>query len=234
MDNRLQHFFLTQPDLKKGCLKNLATPILTAAMTLGLSPAFADDTEASSPVQIIQPELDRREIKPVQIDHENFEVGAYYGIISIEDFDSSELIGIRAAYHISEDFFFEVTASDGAKGDLTSFEQLSGGSPLFTDEDREYSYYNLSIGWNILPGEVFILDKYAFNSALYIIAGAGSTEFAGDSWFTFTFGAGYRLLLTDWLAWHIDVRDHIFDRDSFGVEETTNNIEFHTGITFFF
>lgn len=230
MDNRLQHLFL----------KRFATPLITAAMALGLSPALADaseanDTEANnSSVQVIQPELDRREIKPVKIDHENFEVGAYYGIISIEDFDSSELIGIRAAYHISEDFFFEVTASDGAKGDQTSFEQLSGGSPLFTDEDREYSYYNLSIGWNIFPGEVFILDKYAFNSAFYIIAGAGSTEFVGDSWFTFSFGAGYRLLLTDWLAWHIDVRDHIFDRDSFGVEETTNNIEFHTGITFFF
>lgn len=230
MDNRLQYFFL----------KKLATPLMAAAMALGLSPALADDSEANdsesnnSSVQVIQPELDRREIKPVKIDHENFEVGAYYGIISIEDFDSSELIGIRAAYHISEDFFFEITASDGAKGDQTSFEQLSGGSPLFTDEDREYSYYNLSIGWNIFPGEVFILDKYAFNSAFYIIAGAGSTEFVGDSWFTFSFGAGYRLLLTDWLAWHIDVRDHIFDRDSFGVEETTNNIEFHTGITFFF
>lgn len=244
MDIRFKHIFLnTEPNNRlvstfKRRIKYLLSSGLAVAMlnTPALWAEQNPDNEREAQrqqIQVIQPDLQRRELKPVRIDKENFEIGAYGGIIGIEDFDSSELAGIRGAYHITEDFFFE--ASYGvAKGDLTSFEQLSGGSPLFSDEDRDYSYYSLALGWNIFPGEVFVLDQYAFNSAFYLIAGVGSTEFVGDSWFTATFGAGYRLLLTDWLAFHVDVRDHIFDRDSFGVDETTNNVEFHTGLTFFF
>ena len=202
--------------------------LLAASVELGS--AQAQEQQA---VQVIEPDLDRREISIDDLDTENFEIGAFYGVISIEDFSSSEVYGARAAYHFTEHFFFEA-AYGQAQGDLTSFEKLSGGSPLLSDEDRDYTYYNLSIGWNILPGEVFIFNDYAFNSSLYLIGGIGSTEFAGDNWFTVNFGAGFRLLLTDAIAWHIDVRDHVFDRDTFGEEETTHNIEFHTGITVFF
>ena len=214
MEYRIKRFLLT------ACL--LSTGIY-------ITPAFAQE----SAVQVIEPDLDRRELTTDAIDTEDFEIGLYYGLISIEDFSSSDVYGIRAAYHISEDFFFE--ANYGAsKGDLTSFEKLSGGSPLLSDADRDYTYYNVSIGWNILPGEIFIWDEYAFNSSLYLIGGIGNTEFAGDEWFTVNFGAGFRLLLTDSIAWHVDVRDHIFDRDTFGDDDTTQNIEWTGGITFFF
>lgn len=193
----------------------------------------ASYSHAEEPVQVISPELDRSPPTVDQIDSENFELGFYYGVISIEDFDSNEVLGLRLAYHVNEDIFLEAEYSQ-ATGDRTSFEQLSGGAPLFSDADRDFTYYGLNIGWNILPGEVFIWDRYAFNSAFYLVAGAGNTDFLGDSWFTFTLGGGYRLLLTDWLAWHIDVRDHMFDRDTFGEKETTNNIEFHSGLTVFF
>ena len=40
--------------------------------------------------------------------------------------------GVRGAWHVTEDFFFE--ASYGvSEGDLTSYEKLSGGAPLFDD-----------------------------------------------------------------------------------------------------
>ena len=214
MENRLKHIFLTGS-------------LILGSMHLSTG-CFAEES-----VQVIEPDLNRRSIKTDAIDSENFEVGLYVGLISIADFSSSEVYGLRAAYHITEDFFFEATYGM-AEGDLTSYEKLSGGSPILSDSDREYSYYNLSLGWNILPGEVFIFDDYAFNSAVYLIGGIGSTEFAGDSWFTVNFGVGFRLLLTDEIAWHIDVRDHLFDRDTFGSEETTNNVEFHTGVTVFF
>ena len=175
----------------------------------------------------------RKKIKTAKIDKENFEIGGFVGIIGIEDFDSSSVYGVRAAYHLTEDFFVEASYGQ-ATGDLTSFEQLSGGSPLFSDEDRDFTYYDLVVGWNIFPGEIFIANRFAFNSSFYLVAGAGSTEFAGDSWFTITAGAGYRLLLTDWVALHLDVRDNIFDRDSFGEDEQTHNLQFNTGFTFFF
>lgn len=77
-------------------------------------------------------------------------------------------------------------------------------------------------------------DGLAFNTALYIIGGAGITKFAGDNRFTTNYGAGYRFLATDWLAVHFDVRDHIFDIDLLGVKKTAHNLEMHGGITVFF
>ena len=48
----------------------------------------------------------------------------------------------------------------------------------------------------------------------------GSTEFGGDKRFTVNLGFGYRLIATDWLALHVDVRDHVFDSDLLGKDET--------------
>ncbi len=194
---------------------------------------LAQDGEEESPAQVVNPEIERREISPAAIDTEDFEIGAYVGLLSIQDFNTELLYGVRAAWHITEDFFLE--ASYGAsEGDQTSFEKLTGGAPLFKDSERDYSFYDLNIGWNIFPGEIFLFGGRAFKSDLYLILGAGSTEFLGDRWFTATAGVGYRLLLNDWLAWRLDVRDHLYDRDTFGDSEITHNVELSTGFTFFF
>lgn len=206
--------------------------LLAAGWLLGLAicnPASAQ----SEAVQVIDADLDRRDVKPRALDTENFEIGAFYGVISIEDFSSTEVSGLRIAYHLSEDFFFEATYG-AAEGDLTSYEKVSGGSPLFSDKDREYTYYDISLGWNFLPGELFIWDTLSFNTQLYTIVGVGGTEFARGDWFTVNLGLGARILLTDWFAWHLDFRDHIFDRDTFLEDETTHNLEFHTGFTAYF
>lgn len=213
-------------------MENRIKRVLLIGSLLAASLPFTS-ASAEEAVQVIEADLDRRKIETHAIDTEDFEVGFFYGIISIEDFSSNEVYGIRAAYHITEDFFFEANYGE-SEGDLTSFEKLSGGSPLLSDSDRDYSYYNMSVGWNVLPGEVFIFDDYVFNSSLYLIGGIGSTSFAGDDWFTVNIGAGFRLLLSDSVAWHIDMRDHIFDRDTFGSDETTHNMEIHTGFTVFF
>ncbi|VAW99810.1 hypothetical protein MNBD_GAMMA19-616, partial [hydrothermal vent metagenome] len=113
------------------------------------------------------------------------------------------------------------------------YESLSGGAPLLSDNDRELTYYNASVGFNLLPGEAFMGKGWAFNTALYVIGGVGNTSFANDDRFTINFGAGYRFLATDWLAIHLDVRNHIFDTELFG-EKTTNNLEFTGGFSIFF
>jgi outer membrane beta-barrel protein len=183
--------------------------------------------------QVIQPEIERRSINRPNIDTEDFEVGPFVGVLSIQDFDSDIVYGLRAAWHVSEDFFFEANYGV-SQGDTTSYEDLSGGAPLFDDADRDYSYYSLNLGWNIFPGESFFYGGRAFQSDLYLIGGAGNTDFLGDTWFTATIGVGYRLLLNDSFALRLDVRDHIFDRDALGQDETTNNIEWSSGVTWFF
>ena len=121
----------------------------------------------------------------------------------------------------------------GAVGDRNQ-SGISGGAQLLTDSQRDFTYYNISLGVNLFPGESFILDRYAFNSALYLIAGVGNTEFADDSHFTINVGAGYRFLLNDWVALHLDFRDYIFDSDLLGTDKTTHNLEATIGVSAFF
>ncbi len=222
MESRTQRIFLGAAALAAGL--NLAP---AAAQT------EADSEQRSVLDRIITPDMERREINEDKIDSEDFEFGVYYGVMSVEDFGSNEVTGIRLAYHVSEDFFLEAAYGETTTSE-TSFELLNGSVQLLTPEEREFNYYNLSIGYNFLPGEVFISENWAFNSTFYLIAGAGNTDFAGEETFTYNVGMGLRFFATDWLALHFDVRDHIMDLDIFGEEKTTHNIEAHVGLTFFF
>ena len=199
----------------------------------GLGNESAPPPSAEGPGQVIDPNVERREIKVPAIDREDFEVGAFVGLMSIEDFGSDVVYGVRVAYHITEGFFLESTVGQTEAG-LTSFEALSGGARLITNSQRTLTYYNLNLGYNILPGEVFLGEGRAYNTNLYLIAGLGSTRFAGDDRFTVNLGAGYRFLLNDAVALHLDFRDHLFDIDLLGEEKTAHNLEAHLGFTVFF
>jgi outer membrane beta-barrel protein len=212
----------------------LSLPGCAATKNLfGFGQEEAPPPSAEPPGQVIDPQVERREIKEPAIDREDFEIGGYVGIMSIEDFGSNVSYGVRLAYHITEGFFVEGTAGQ-SKGGLTSFEVLSGGASLLTDSERTMTYYNLNLGYNILPGEVFLGEGRAYNTNLYLIAGLGSTRFAGDDRFTVNVGAGYRFLLTDAVALRLDFRDHLFDIDILGEEKTAHNLEGHLGVTVFF
>jgi outer membrane beta-barrel protein len=191
----------------------------------------SSDSPAAHPV--IEPQVERRTIHRPKIDTEDFEIGPYVGVLSIEDFGSNVVYGVRAAYHLTEDFFIEGTYGQSEAG-KTSYEVLSGSAELLTDSERDYSYYALSLGWNALPGEVFAGANRAYNSAFYLVAGIGSTTFADDDRFTVNAGFGYRVLPTDWLAVHFDFRDHLYDIDLLGEKKVSQNLEAHLGLSIFF
>ena len=182
---------------------------------------------------IIDPQVERREIRRTRIDTEDFELGAYVGMLSIEDFESNVVYGGRLSYHLTEDFFIEGTYGQSRAG-RTSYENLSGSADLLTDDDRDYSYYALSLGWNALPGEIFLGENRAYNTSFYLVAGLGNTTFAGDDRFTVSGGFGYRILPADWIAVHFDVRDHVYDIDLLGEKKIVNNLEAHLGLSIFF
>lgn len=197
--------------------------------------AQEDDEEEGDSVldQIITPDLERREIDDDILDNEDFEVGLYAGVLSFEDFGSNSAAGIRFAYHVTEDIFLETTVGTSTLGE-SSYERFGGVLGPFSDEQREVLYYNIAFGYNILPGEIFIGSNWAFNSNFYVVAGIGNTDFGDESHFTFTFGGGLRLFLTDWMAMHVDMRDHILTHDILGEEITINNLEANLGLTVFF
>ena len=206
--------------------------VLSVVMVFFAS-GLAWSAEAKDQQQVIQPEVERRTIDIDKIDTEDFEIGAYAGLLSVEDFGANMVIGARAAYHVTEDVFFEAAYGKSDTSE-TSYERLSGGAQLLTADQRELTYYNISIGYNLFLGESFIGKNWAFNTALYVIGGVGNTSFAGDDRFTMNVGAGYRFLVTDWLAVHVDMRDHIFNIDLLGEDKTAHNLETHGGVTVFF
>lgn len=217
MESRIQRIFLST--------------LLSLWFVAPLAWSADRDGGATAVEEVIQPGLQRRDVTVDEIDTEDFEIGLYAGIFSIEDFGSNGVIGARFAYHVSEDFFLEA-AYGMTEADDSTFEEFID-SQFF--RDRDFRYYNLSIGYNFLPGEAFVFDKWAFKNAVYVIAGVGSTEFAEETSYTINFGFGYRMFLTDFIALHLDVRDHMFDLDSSGLgEKTTHNLEFHTSVSVFF
>lgn len=213
--------------------------VLFLGLTLGVGSLTgcargrATVAEDTSQPPVIEPDVARREIEVPKIDTEDFEVGILAGQISVEDFGVNTVMGARFAYHVTEGFFVELTAGK-ADTELTSFERLSGAAQLLTESEREYSYYNVSLGYNIFPGEHFIGKNRAMNTETYVIGGVGKTEFAGDDRFTINFGIGMRVMPLDWLAVHGDIRDHVFDIDLLGQEKTSHNLEATLGVTFFF
>jgi outer membrane beta-barrel protein len=204
----------------------------TTAAAAPVTISSPEDLEAAPP-SVIEPQVERRKVKVPRIRAKDIELGGYYGEISIQDFGSQPVAGARLDYHVSEDLFLEATYGR-AKGGKTSFELLGGRVQLLSDAERRFTYYNLSLGYNFLPGEVFIGRNLAMTSALYVIGGIGNVKFAGEQNFTVNFGAGFRVLPTDWLALHIDVQDLVFKSNDIGVYQLKNNLQATIGATVFF
>ena len=201
------------------------------------SDAEAAEEEAEeqdvTPPRVIEPNVARRKIKTPRIDNENWEVGGGLGFVSIEDFGTNPTTAVQLTYHVTEDFFFRGDLGQSTAG-RTSFETLGGDIELLTGDERRFTYYSLSLGYNFLPGEVFLGRKLAMNSSFYLLGGIGSVKFAGYNRLTLNFGAGFRVLPTDWLAIHLGVQDRVFDSDLLGETKVTNNIETLLSATVFF
>jgi outer membrane beta-barrel protein len=182
--------------------------------------------------QVIEPKVPRRDVRVPKIPSRDFIVGVYAGTYSTESFGANAVFGARLGYHVTEDFMVEAVWGTTQVSDETFRQILPGG--VFPSSEQRLTYYNLSAGVNILPGEVFFGSRYAKPSALYFIAGVGSTKFLEQTKQTINFGLGLRVWAKDWFAVQVDVRDHIFPLDILGERRSTQNLEFTAGATFFF
>ena len=142
---------------------------------------------------------------------------------------------MRLGYHITEDIFVEgvVRPNQGQRRASTGARSCPAAVSS-TPKRQTLKYYNLSVGYNMLPGEVFFGSNTAKATALYLIGGVGSTNFDKQRRQTFNFGLGVRVLLADWFSVQVDMRDHIFSLDLLGKRENTQNLEMTAGLTFYF
>lgn len=206
--------------------------LLTAMLS---APALAQTSAPQQPAneQVIVPEVQRRDVRIPKFPSKDFEVGLLVGTYATQSFGASAVGGLRLGYHLSEDFFVEGVYAQTKVSDKTFEEIFPGAGPL-ADTDKKLSYYNVSAGYNIFPGEIFLGSKTAKASSIYLIGGVGSTKFANQRKQTFNVGFGFRVLFSDRWAVRVDVRDHIFSYDLLGVRQNTQNLELTTGFAYYF
>jgi len=219
-------------------LRSIFLALALSASSVSLHPAMAqsDDEEQTNEddqSNLIEPQIERTEFDESLIDSDDFEIAVYGGYLAISDFETEFVTGIKLGYHVSEDFFVQASYGISEVGE-TSFERLSGGAPLLSDDEREAEYYLVMLGFNLFPGEAFATDSTTFNTVFYLAAGVGTTQFAGDDRFTIAYGVGHRTLFADGFSLDIEMRDLIMEQDIFGTEESTNNLEFTVSVNLFF
>ena len=213
--------------------KNLLLAFSLAACAL---PALAQSTQTAPTTQtsepVVVPQVDRRDVRLPKYPSNDFELGAYTGAYATENFGTSWVYGARIGYHLTEDFFVQGVYAQTKVTDEAFRNILPGG--IFESKTQKLNYYNLSVGYNILPGEVFLFSSRARPSQLYIIGGVGSTKFVDQRKPTYNFGFGFKVFLTDYASLQLDLRDHIFTLDLLGKSQSTQNLELTTGLSFYF
>jgi outer membrane beta-barrel protein len=205
--------------------------LLATALAGSGAAALAADPPTKSD-QVVVPEVDRRDISVPKFPSNDFEIGAFAGTSATQNFGTSAVGGVRLGYHITEDFFVEGVYAQTKVSDASFRQILPGG--VFPNEKEKLSYYNLSIGYNVLPGEVFIGAKRAKPSQLYLIGGVGSTKFDQQRRPTYNVGFGFRVFLIDAVALQLDMRDHIYSIDLLGKRQSTQNLELTGGLAVYF
>lgn len=214
--------------------RNFSLACLLALSSLACLAADAPTpAPAANPNEpVVVPQVDRRDIKLPRFPSNDFELGFFGGAYSMQNFGASAAGGLRLGYHITEDFFVEAALGTTKVKDEAFRRVLPGG--IFPTGTEKLQYANLSLGVNLLPGEVFLGRNRALPSSIYLIGGVGTTRFNGQRQQSFNLGLGTKVYLRDWLALRVDMRDHIFSLDLLGKRESTQNLELTTGLSYFF
>jgi outer membrane beta-barrel protein len=220
-------------------------PILLSALAAlaALAPLAARAADAPAPATngpstakgdepVIVPDVDRRDVRVPKFPSNDIELGLFGGTYTTDNFGTSGVGGARLGYHITEDFFVEGSFGFSRVSDKAFRQVLPGG--IFATGVDTLRYRELSLGWNLLPGEVFLGSRTAKPSAIYVIAGLGTTSFDQQRAQTVNYGMGARVFVKDWFAVRFDVRDHVFVLDLLGRRQVTNNPELTTGLSFLF
>lgn len=205
--------------------------VLLPALVFVSVVAEARELDAKDPDQVIKPEVERRTVTVPRLHARDIEFAPFIGFLDVESFGTSIVYGARIGYHFTEDFFLEATYAESSVSD-SAFRRL--GIPVFEEEQSKLTYYHLSTGINLFPGEIFFGKNRARYSYIYIIGGIGITTFDVLDNVTFNVGFGMRVVPWDWLTVRIEVRDHIFESDLLGRNKMTNNIEATFGLSLIF
>jgi outer membrane beta-barrel protein len=213
-------------------LNTLQQPLSRLCALLALFAQFGWCGQALADEPAVVPQVDQREVTLPRFPSNDFELGAFIGSYDTQNFGASTVRGLRLGYDITEDFFVQGVYAETRITD-EDYRKVFPNGIIGVGKDK-LNYYNISVGFNVLPGEVFIGSRWAKPAALYLVAGVGRTRFIDRARQTINFGAGYRVYLGDWVALQLDARNHRFSLDFLGKQHTTHNLEFTAGASLVF
>ncbi len=206
---------------------------LAACLLAATAPALAQAPPTAAPPEpVVVPQVERRTLRTPSYPSRDFAIGLYGGTYGTQNFGASGVGGVRLGYHITEDFFVDATLGQTKVSDEVFRQVLPGG--VFAQGTQNLRYYAVSAGWNLLTGEAYFGTRTAKAFQSYIVAGIGSTDFAGQRKQTYHVGMGRRVLLNDRVAVQFDSRSQTFPLDLLGKQQDTINLEFTTGLTVYF
>jgi outer membrane beta-barrel protein len=209
----------------------LRLPLTTLLLLAATLPALGQ-TAPRQPDPVVQPQVERREVRTPKYPARDFAIGLYGGTYGTQNFGSSGVGGLRLGYHITEDFFVDAVYAQTKVTDEVFRQVLPGG--IFGRPEQTLRYYAVSAGWNAITGEAFFGTRTAKALQAYLLAGIGSTDFAGQRKQTLNFGVGLRVMAFDRFAVQVDMRNHLFPLDILGKRQNTQNLELTTGLTVYF
>jgi len=179
---------------------------------------------------VITPDIKRdARIAPL-IDSELFELYTYVGAYKLDGFRAEPVGGLRIVSHFSSNYFVEGSFATGKIKDRSIVKM---GLPSVFEDDLMI-YYNIAIGMNVLPGQIFFGKDRAITADFYLNTGVGQVVIDNNRNTSLHFGGGLRALPTDWLSLHMDVKSYFLRRSYLNPDESSHNIEYTFGIGLFF
>lgn len=179
-----------------------------------------------APGQVIDPNAQRPKIAVRQIKSEDYEAGGYASMLVINRNQTVGLYGVRAAYHKTENFFVEANYAFASTAGFDEARKLLGDEK---GADVDYSSFGLNLGYDLLPGDLYVSRNYTLPIMLYGVAGIGYASYEDDNFASYHVGAGVKLLPRDWLVIRLELGDHAWSRD--GLD---HNAEFSFGLSALF
>ena len=227
----------TQTTASIRCARALAALLLLAPLAgcalwsgdeAGSKPLPSDRTlpGEEAPGQVIDPNVQRPKVGVREIKGEDYEVGAYAGMFLPNRKQTLGIYGLRAAYHKSEKFFVEANYATASTVGYDEFRSLVGANDA---PDVDYDSFGLSLGYNLLPGDLYVSKNYTLPITVYAIAGIGYASYESNNFTAYSFGGGLKLFPLDWLSARFELRDQIWSNH--GLDD---NIEFTFGLAAFF
>lgn len=169
-----------------------------------------------APKQVVTPVLERPNVGVRKIASQDYELGTYFGTLLVKKSNTLGLVGFRAAYNATDSVFFETRYA------------FSAGIGANEEKFDNYQSANLAIGYHILPGDLYVSDRYTIPFVIYGIAGAGYAH-TDKGFAAYDVGAGIKILTFDRVAVRFEVQDQFFNR--YGID---HNAEFSLGLAAYF